>query len=110
VQGPTVVGYLRAATAGAPRRAALSRVLSDYCNRHELTLGTVLIEAEGRPGNGDPAFRAIVSSLASAGVYGVVMPSMVHLGPKPIAGLRRQLLTASGVRLLLARRDCIGFT
>lgn len=45
VPGPVVYGYLRMPGPNQTRRAALTRALRGYCDRHELTLGGVYTDS-----------------------------------------------------------------
>ncbi|WP_189295472.1 hypothetical protein [Streptomyces albospinus] len=49
------------------------------------------------------AFTGLLDVLDLPDVYGVVLPSASHLGPKSIAAERQREIARSGVRLMLVR-------
>ncbi|MFI5534138.1 hypothetical protein ACIA8O_36940 [Kitasatospora sp. NPDC051853] len=96
---PSVVGLLRAAVLTEAKRGVLADVLTDYCESRELALTTVVIEQA----NDDP--RKTVTRIIDAhpGLYGIVLPSIAHLGAAAVARARRRQLEANGTRLLIVR-------
>lgn len=102
VPAPVVYGFLRLVGATAARHRALSEALSEYCRSHELHLGGVFSEHDG--GLADAAFTGLLDALEVPGTYGVVLPSLSHLGPRAIAAERQHRITVLGGRLVLLRR------
>ncbi|WP_329144843.1 hypothetical protein OIU91_09825 [Streptomyces sp. NBC_01456] len=103
VNGPVVYGFLRLAKNSAARQTALVGVLAEYCRSHELVLGAVFIERGSTTCAHSAAFTGLLDVLDMPDVYGVVLPSDSHLGPKSIAAERRRHITGSGGRLMLVR-------
>ncbi|MCX4749186.1 hypothetical protein OG455_27400 [Kitasatospora sp. NBC_01287] len=91
VQPPTVVGLLRLPTETPARRAALTAALSDFCARRELDLTQVVTSGD------------LQEILDYPGLYGIVLPSLTHLGAVSQLAARRQQLTAAGLQLLVVR-------
>ncbi|WP_116211644.1 hypothetical protein [Streptomyces olivoreticuli] len=106
VSGPVVYGFLRLVNVPAARGAALEQSLAEYCHRHELTLSGLFTERIAEVDSA--AFTGLMDALEVPGTYGVVLPSASHLGPKAIAAARSNRIAASGVRLLLARKETPG--
>lgn len=104
VSGPVVYGLLRMVRVSAPRHAALAASLTEYCRSHELQLSAVFTDRDVSSGPDSAAFTGLLDVLALPGVYGVIAPSMSHLGPKAIAAERGRRIEAAGSRLLLVRR------
>ncbi|MGW1196521.1 hypothetical protein ACWD4B_11800 [Streptomyces sp. NPDC002536] len=103
VSGPVVYGFLRLDNVSPARAAALELSLAEYCRQHELSLCGLFTERIVTVNSA--AFTGLMDVLDVPGTYGVVLPSAPHLGPKGIAAGRRQRITATGARLLLARKD-----
>ncbi|WP_405733296.1 hypothetical protein OG885_19770 [Streptomyces sp. NBC_00028] len=103
VTGPLVFGYLRQITGGAARHAALTGCLSEYCRRHELTLCGVFTDREPAVALRSPAFVGLLDALGLPDTYGVVIPALGHLGPKPVAAERKRRITTTGARLITVR-------
>lgn len=104
VPGPIVYGYLRLVKASEARQDALSQALAEYCLQHELLLAGVFTEREPAMGaHRSPAFTGLLDVLAVPGVYGVVVPTLSHLGPRANARQRQRKITGLGVRLMLVR-------
>ncbi|GAA2773670.1 hypothetical protein [Kitasatospora cinereorecta] len=99
VATPLVAGLLRLPATARARLTALSGVLAEFCERRELRLTKVLME--------DPRVapdRAIPDLIATRPVlYGIVLPSLAHLGTAELARERQQQLADVGTRLLLVR-------
>ncbi|MFD5327353.1 hypothetical protein [Streptomyces sp. NPDC127092] len=100
VTGPIVFGFLRLVGVSASRHQALAKTITDYCRRHELTLGGVYME---RCAATSGAFVGMLDAVAATRPYGVVFPAPSHLGPRAIAADRRQRLRAAGAEILLVR-------
>ncbi|MER5780235.1 hypothetical protein ABT104_00690 [Streptomyces mobaraensis] len=103
VNGPVVYGFLRLVNVPAAREAALGQSLAEYCRLHELTLSGLFTERDA--GVSSAAFTGLMDALKVPGAYGVVLPSAAHLGPRAIAATRGKEIAATGVRLLLVRKD-----
>ncbi|MEU6555706.1 hypothetical protein ABZ915_36475 [Streptomyces sp. NPDC046915] len=100
---PQVFGYLRHITGGHARHAALVECLTEYCRRHELTLGGVFTDRDATVAIRSAAFVGLVDALQLTDTYGVIVPALSHLGPKGIGAERRRQITASSTRLLVVR-------
>ncbi|MFG2936689.1 hypothetical protein [Streptomyces sp. NPDC048282] len=100
---PQVFGYLRHITGGLARHAALVDCLTEYCRRHELTLGGVFTDRDATVAIRSAAFVGLVDALQLPDIHGVVVPALSHLGPKGIGAERRRQITATGTRLLAVR-------
>ncbi|MFF7473581.1 hypothetical protein [Streptomyces sp. NPDC008092] len=100
---PQVFGYLRHITGGLPRHAALVDCLTEYCRRHELTLGGVFTDRDATVVIRSAAFVGLVDALQLPDTYGAVVPALSHLGPKGIGAERRRQITATSTRLLVVR-------
>ncbi|MEV4091092.1 hypothetical protein [Streptosporangium saharense] len=98
-----VYGYLRLVKASEARQDALSQALAEYCRQHELLLAGVFTEREPTRVHRSPAFTGLLNVLAVPGVYGVVLPTLSHLGPRANARQRQRKITGLGTRLLLIR-------
>jgi hypothetical protein len=98
VPRPVVFGFLRTHGHGA-RTAALTAVVSEYCERHELALHGVVTES---PQEGD-AFTELLLSISRADAYGVVVPSRSHLGVASVAATRRDAMSRARLRLIIIR-------
>lgn len=100
VPGPVVYGYLRLAAPSPARRAALTMALGGYCDRHELMLAGVFTDS----GNGKartPGFTGLIDAILASGSYGVVVPSLAHLGAGQLGAQRVAAITGTGRRLML---------
>ncbi|MET8537328.1 hypothetical protein ABZV67_37455 [Streptomyces sp. NPDC005065] len=102
VPGPDVYGFLRLTRTTRARRRALSAVLDEYCRAHELKLAALFVEHA--PGDFySPAFVGLLDTLALPDAYGVVIPSLGHLGPSRMAAERRRIILGFGARLMQVR-------
>ncbi|MGW0563787.1 hypothetical protein ACWDZ4_25040 [Streptomyces sp. NPDC003016] len=99
-----VYGYLRHTAGSAARHAALIDSLAEYCLQHELSLHGVFTEREATTNPLAPAFVGLLDVLALAGIYGVVVPSRSHLGPKGLAAERGHRIEKTGASLIVVRR------
>ncbi|GHF44400.1 hypothetical protein GCM10010218_27170 [Streptomyces mashuensis] len=106
VSGPVVHGFLRLVNVSTAREAALKRSLAEYCHQHELSLSGVFTERVTTVNSA--AFTGLMDALSVPGTYGVVLPSVSHLGPRAIAATRSKRITATGARLLLVRKELPG--
>ena len=102
VPGPVVYGYLRMPAANQTRRAALTLALRGYCDRHELTLGGVYTDS-GDDTAWQPGFTSLLDAILTTGGYGVIIPSLTHLGTGQLATRRSATITRTGRRLILVR-------
>ncbi|MEU6878472.1 hypothetical protein [Streptomyces sp. NPDC046712] len=100
VVGPLVFGFLRLVGVSESRQQALAEAVTDYCRRHELTLGGMYMERRTAT---SCAFVGMLDAVQATRPYGVVFPTWSHLGPKAIAAERRQRLNAAGAEILLVR-------
>lgn len=107
VPHPDVYGFLRLTRATRGRRIALSAVLDDYCRAHELRMAALFVE-HAHDGFYSPAFVALLDTLTLANAYGVVVPSLVHLGPSRRATDRARIILGAGVRLMQVRLAAAG--
>ncbi|MCX4665623.1 hypothetical protein OG453_02860 [Streptomyces sp. NBC_01381] len=106
VHGPYVYGYLRQGRAHPGRRQALAESLALYCVQHELTLCDVFTEADADAtahGLRSPAFAGALDVLALPDTYGLVIPTLSHLGPKHVAAERERQIAGLDVRLMMIR-------
>ncbi|MDN3023494.1 recombinase family protein [Streptomyces sp. S.PB5] len=103
VTGPRVFGYLRHITGSAARHTALTGCLTEYCRSHELTLCGVFTDREPTVTTRAPAFIGLLDALELPDAYGVLVPALGHLGPRPVAAERKRQITATGVRLIVVR-------
>ncbi|WP_277438054.1 hypothetical protein [Streptomyces sp. SPB162] len=55
-----------------------------------------------------PAFVGLLNTLALADAYGVVVPSLVHLGPSRTASDRARIILGAGARLIQVRLTATG--
>ena len=101
VPNPIVYGYLRLPICRTARRAALTAALTGYCDRHELVLACVFTDHDDQVLT--PAFAGLMDALGIAGIYGVVLPSIVHLGAGRTARKRSVQIAETGRRLMLVR-------
>nr|BEK65735.1 hypothetical protein KPHV_29620 [Kitasatospora purpeofusca] len=99
VAPPPVAGLLRLPAATQARFGALSAVLTEFCARRELHLTKVLTEDSGT----DP--ERVIPDLIAAhpNLYGIVLPSLTHLGAGHWRRDRRQQLTEAGIQVLVVR-------
>ncbi|WP_037872644.1 hypothetical protein [Streptomyces sp. NRRL S-37] len=104
VDGPVVYGYLRLTRVSAARREALATTLAEHCRRHELFLSGLFTE-RGDSGRATSAFVGLLDVLELPDVYGVVLPTASHLGPRGTTAERRRRIERAGARLLLVRRS-----
>jgi hypothetical protein len=100
---PQVFGYLRHVTGGLPRHTALVDCLTEYCDRHELTLCGVFTERDATVIIRSPAFVGLLDALELPDAYGAVVPALSHLGPKGLITERKRQMTAAGARLIVVR-------
>ncbi|MFI0139454.1 hypothetical protein [Streptomyces luteogriseus] len=103
VIGPRVFGYLRHLTGSAARHAALADCLTEYCRSHELTLYGVFTDREPTVTIRAPAFVGLLDALQLPDIYGVLVPTLGHLGPRPVGAERKRQITACGARLIAVR-------
>ncbi|MEU8178615.1 hypothetical protein AB0C14_37600 [Microbispora hainanensis] len=109
VPGPVVYGYLRLTKPSAARQAALTEALAEYCRQRELLLVGVFTEQDLPEATRPPtAFTALLDVLALPGIYGVVAPTVAHLGPQRLASAREKQIVEMGGRLLLLRGGSAG--
>ncbi|MFI6056012.1 hypothetical protein ACIBCO_38805 [Streptomyces violascens] len=102
VPGLDVYGFLRLTRATRTRRRALSAVLDEYCRAHELRMAALFVEHA----TGDvysPAFVGLLDTLTLPEAYGVVIPSLGHLGPSRTAAERTRIILGVGARLMQVR-------
>ncbi|WP_198351532.1 hypothetical protein [Streptomyces typhae] len=103
VNGPYVHGFLRRTTIGGARNTALAVALAEFCRQHELSLCGLFTERE-TPGEAHSrAFAGLLDVLALPDAYGVVLPSLSHLGPGHLAAGRERQIQALSSRLLVIR-------
>jgi hypothetical protein len=100
---PQVFGYLRHVTGGVSRHTALVDCLTEYCDRHELTLCGVFTERDATVIIRSPAFVGLLDALDLPDAYGAVVPSISHLGPKGLGAERKRQITTAGARLIVVR-------
>jgi hypothetical protein len=100
VNGPVVYGYLRLSNQTRGRQAALTKTLLDYCQTHELVLANIFIE---RLSAENISFTGLLDVLAMENTYGVVIPTLTHLGRKPLAAARCKRIKHTRSRLLIIR-------
>lgn len=101
VAQPVVYGFLRQPVNGLARAAVLRDALAEYCERHELSLNDLFTEDTSA---GTAAFTALLDVLAASGGYGVVVPSLEHLGPSKQAVARAGEIRRAGA-VVIALRD-----
>ncbi|MFJ4668929.1 hypothetical protein [Kitasatospora purpeofusca] len=99
VAPPPVAGLLRLSAAAQARFGALSAVLADFCTRRELHLTKVFTE------DSDTDPDRVIPDLIAAhpNLYGIVLPSLAHLGTGSRRRDRRRQLTEAGIQLLVVR-------
>lgn len=102
VPGPDVYGFLRLTRATRGRRHILSAGLDEYCRAHELTMAALFVE-QAASDFYSPAFVGLLDTLAFPEAYGVVIPSLSHLGPSRTAARRARIIRGLGARLLPVR-------
>ncbi|MBW8702025.1 hypothetical protein MBT84_20665 [Streptomyces sp. MBT84] len=68
-----VFGYLRHITGGLARHAALVDCLTEYCRRHELTLGGVFTDRDATVAIRSAAFGGLVDALQLPDTYGALV-------------------------------------
>lgn len=100
---PQVFGYLRHVTGGPARHTALVDCLTDYCRRHELALCGVFTERDATVAIRSPAFVGLLDALELPEIYGAVVPSLSHLGPRGIGTERKRQIGRTGDRLIVVR-------
>lgn len=100
VPGLLVYGYLRLASSSPARRAALSRTLAGYCEQHELILAAVFADI-GTDRLPVPGFAGLLDAIATGANYGIVIPTLAHLGARPTARDRLAAITRTGRRLMI---------
>ncbi|MFI1100264.1 hypothetical protein [Streptomyces melanogenes] len=102
VPGLDVYGFLRLTRTTRARRHMLSSVLDEYCRAHELKMAALFIEHA--PGDFySPAFVGLLDTLTLSDAYGVVIPSLGHLGPPRTAADRVRIILGAGARLMQVR-------
>jgi hypothetical protein len=102
VRRPDVYGFLRVTRATRARRRALSVVLDDYCRAHELRMAALFVELAPDVFYSS-AFVGLLDTLALPDAYGVVIPSLGHLGPSRTAADRARMILGAGARLMQVR-------
>jgi hypothetical protein len=95
-----VYGYLRLPGTNPARRTALTSALRAFCDRHELLLAGVFTDT-GEVGMKLPAFAGLLDAVLAGSSYGVVIPSLGHLGTHRSAGHRSAAITGAGRRLIV---------
>ncbi|MCZ4102950.1 hypothetical protein C8250_039115 [Streptomyces sp. So13.3] len=100
-------GFVRLTRTTRGRRLALSAVLDDYCRTHELRMAALFVE-HAPDDFYSPAFVGLLDTLALADAYGVVVPSLVHLGPARTATDRARIILSAGARLIQVRLTATG--
>jgi hypothetical protein len=103
-----VYGFLRLTHTTRVRRRTLSAVLDQYCRAHELTLAALFIEHTPVDFY-SPAFVGLLDTLALPEAYGVVVPSLNHLGPSSTAVKRARIIRSVGARLMQVRFPALTF-
>ena len=98
VPRPVVFGLLRTLRYRA-RVVALTAMVRDYCERHELALHAVVTESP----QGDDGFTDLLASMSSADAYGVIVPSPSHLGVASVAALRKDAIARARLQLIVIR-------
>ena len=99
VPGPVVYGYLRLDAPSPARRAALTMALRGYCDRHELMLAGVFTDSSSGQA-WTPGFTGLIDAILASGSYGVVVPSVAHLGAGQLGAHRVAAITGTGRRLM----------
>lgn len=102
VPGPDVYGFLRLTWTRRARRRALSVVLDEYCRTHELKMAALFVE-HAPDDFYSPAFVGLLDTLTLPNAYGVVIPSLGHLGPSRTAAERARIILGVGARLMQVR-------
>jgi hypothetical protein len=102
VPGLVVYGYLRIAAPNQTRRAALTRAMRGYCERHELALAGIYTDSSNDAAWA-PGFTGLLDIIGATRGYGVLIPSPAHLGTGHLADLRRAEITRTGRRLIMIR-------
>ncbi|MFG3440006.1 hypothetical protein ACGF0J_22385 [Nonomuraea sp. NPDC047897] len=102
VAGPVVYGYFRLPRYAPDRQAALTVTIADYCHRHELDLCGIFMGREDAA-NDDLSFTGLLDVVTLSGAYGVVLPTIQHLGSRQVAARRRRQVRDAGARLLVVR-------
>lgn len=101
---PVVYGFLRVDGQRGPGwRRALLGVLQTYCQGHELALALTFTEYGPACDLRSTAFVGLLDTLVLPTTYGVVVPSRRHLGCDQMRTRRQQLITRTGVRLMVVR-------
>ncbi len=102
VPRPDVYGFMRLTRTAPSRRRGLSAVLDEYCRAHEFRMAALFVEHA--PGDlYSPAFVGLLDTLALPDAYGVVVPSLRHLGPNRTAADRARIILGAGARLIQVR-------
>ncbi|WP_051816798.1 hypothetical protein [Kitasatospora sp. NRRL B-11411] len=91
VPAPAVVGLLRLTTRTAARQAALAEVLAEFCAQRELDLTEIATDVD------------LAELTVRRGLYGIVLPSLAHLGAAPERVIRHRQLAEAGLQLLVVR-------
>jgi hypothetical protein len=102
VPRPDVYGFLRLTDATRSRRRTLLAALEEYCRAHELRLAALFVE-HAPAVLFSPAFVGLLDTLALPGAYGVVVPTLGHLGTRRTAACRARVILAAGAKLMPVR-------
>jgi hypothetical protein len=100
---PVVYGYLRLASRSIARRKALVSALVCYCREHELSLGGLFTDYLPPAEDMTIGFTGVLDVLAMADTYGVVVPTVTHLGRGEAGLQRKQKIARTGSQLLIMR-------
>jgi hypothetical protein len=100
---PIVYGYIRLPAQQHGRRVALESALRGYCSEHEMTLGGTFTECGAGQVAVTAPFIDLLRALTMPGTYGVIVPSVSHLGCGQVVNHRQQCIKRIGVRLLIIR-------
>ncbi|MFI6504416.1 hypothetical protein [Nonomuraea typhae] len=103
VPGLFVCGYLHAVRISSARRDSLTGALATYCVLHELHLVDVFTE---RDDDRSTSYAHLLDLLTLPATYGMVVPTLSHLGPGgAVVAARAQEVKAAGARLLTVRTN-----
>ncbi|MFE0150158.1 hypothetical protein ACFWY5_23615 [Nonomuraea sp. NPDC059007] len=102
VPSPSVYGNIQAAGISPARCAALTSAITAFCEMRELQLAGMFTDRDGAEQSA--AFVGLLDMLALPATYGLVVPTLNHLGPRPaLVAARAREVQAIGVRLLTIR-------
>ncbi|MFI6396210.1 hypothetical protein [Nonomuraea sp. NPDC050540] len=102
VPSPSVYGYIQVSGISPARCAALTSAIAAFCELHELQLAGMFPERDAAEHS--PAFVGLLDVLALPATYGLVVPTLSHLGPRAaLVAARAREVQAIGVRLLTIR-------